>query len=92
MCAYLRGPVEVSARYAASVSTLYHELSHVIWQNADESATDCFSLFVLRKELRDRFGATPAQADALYALAWQWHLMKPPEYQGCARLASDPLR
>src|SRR5262245_23185886 len=55
-CAILRGPLLVNPQWAAEVNVLLHELSHVWWQNRDESATECFALYIYRWEVRHGFG------------------------------------
>ena len=40
---------------------------------------------------RRDFGATAAQANALYALAWANHLKLPAPYQGCPGFPRDPF-
>lgn len=93
VCAALRGPVLVEMEYAKSLLTIVHEETHIGWRNPDEAATDCFALFILRAVARKYLAATPAQAQALYDLAWQAHRARPIEYQGsCAYARRDVVR
>lgn len=92
VCELVRGPVVLSSDYADAVQTVFHELAHVDWRNGDEAATECFSLFVFRTLARRSFGASRGDADTLYRLAWQRHLLLPADYQrGCTFLPRDPL-
>jgi hypothetical protein len=92
ICSILRGPLLVNDQWAAAVLALLHELSHVWWQNPDESATDCFALFIFRWEARHSFGLSAAQAQRAYDGAWRVHQAEAPQYKGCAvYMATDPL-
>jgi hypothetical protein len=91
-CAILRGPLIINQQWAGAAQVVLHELSHVWWQNADESATECFALFVFRWEMRHGFGLNPGQAQLAYDFAWQIHVKLQPQYQGCATyMPRDPL-
>lgn len=88
-CRWIDQPT-VGNNYWVSLYVLLHEVMHTAGVSS-EGGAECWSLFMLRYELRRWWGLSPADAERAYAAAWTAHRRLTGEYVGACQPEPDAV-